>query len=513
MSLIRSASGPAGGLSINTGAANAFPFTYQISSRASFRRPFQLPLTDRCALLYSGAPASQPSAAGNLFGSAAAPTANTTAPGGTGTMSTAGGLFGGGAQKTGTGLFGQSTAGGAATPSTGGLFGNAGATNTQQTQNTGTGLFGNAAASNTQQQGQQQAGGGLFGQKPAGGGGLFGNTAAPQQSTPSTGGGLFGQSTQNQNQQQQQQQQQQPQQTGGGLFGQSTATNAQANTGGGLFGQSQARPAPGGMFGQAQPQQNNTLGQSTNQVSAVQINYDSIRPRTRFDDLAKPVQDEIALLDKGIQRVIKMRDEIGEFMPQHEKDIEQLGLDVKFVESKFRTVQVALNNDIQTVKALQDLTRKNAADARLCFRGADNLKLPTHYHQTGLFASQAPVADTNGADAASTHADAQDLITYFNRICDDIEKYKARLDEYRGDIERDMPGVENGLYEQIRSLRDRSAGSVVVQDQLNEVLLALRDTGSAIVAQAGQIADTRERLSRLQAGIVDSGVYAMGMNA
>ncbi|EXM27249.1 hypothetical protein V3481_014819 [Fusarium oxysporum f. sp. vasinfectum] len=452
MSLIRSASGPAGGLSINTGAANAF-----------------------------GTAASKPSAAGSLFGSSttSTPTANTTtAPGATGTMS----LFGNAAQKPATGnLFGQSTTATATTPAAGGgLFGAAGATNTQQTQGTGTGLFGNTATNNTQQQG---------------------NTAQPT----TTGTSLFGQSTQNQTQQ--------PQQTGTGLFGQSTATNTQSNTGG-LFGQSQAKPATGTtLFGQTQPQQNNTLGQSTTQVSAVQINYDSIRPRTRFDDLAKPVQDEIALLDLGIQRVIKMRDEIGEFMPQHEKDIEQLGLDVKFVESKFRTVQVALNNDIQTVKALQDQTRKNAADARLCFRGADNLKLPTHYHQTGLFASQAPAADSGGADAASTHADAQDLITYFNRICDDIEKYKARLDEYRGDIERDMPGVENGLYEQIRALRDRSAGSVVVQDQLNEVLLALRDTGSAIVAQAGQIADTRERLSRLQAGIVDSGVYAMGMNA
>ncbi|KAF5979123.1 hypothetical protein FBULB1_5879 [Fusarium bulbicola] len=452
MSLIRSASGPAGGLSINTGAANAF-----------------------------GTAASKPSAAGSLLGSSTSstPTANTTtAPGATGTMS----LFGNAAQKPATGgLFGQSTTATTTTPAAGGgLFGATGATNTQQTQGTGTGLFGNTATNNTQQQG---------------------NTAQPA----TTGTSLFGQSTQNQTQQ--------PQQTGTGLFGQSTATNTQSNTGG-LFGQSQAKPATGtSLFGQTQPQQNNTLGQSTNQVSAVQINYDSIRPRTRFDDLAKPVQDEIALLDLGIQRVIKMRDEIGEFMPQHEKDIEQLGLDVKFVESKFRTVQVALNNDIQTVKALQDQTRKNAADARLCFRGADNLKLPTHYHQTGLFASQAPAADSGGADAASTHADAQDLITYFNRICDDIEKYKARLDEYRGDIERDMPGVENGLYEQIRALRDRSAGSVVVQDQLNEVLLALRDTGSAIVAQAGQIADTRERLSRLQAGIVDSGVYAMGMNA
>ncbi|KAF5720697.1 hypothetical protein FGLOB1_534 [Fusarium globosum] len=483
MSLIRSASGPAGGLSINTGAANAFT-THPNSARyipLFYNLVGLFLLTGALNQFYSGTAASKPSAAGSLFGSSttSTPTANTTtAPGATGTMS----LFGNAAQKPATGgLFGQSTTATTTTPAAGGgLFGAAGATNTQQTQGTGTGLFGNTATNNTQQQG---------------------TTAQPT----TTGTSLFGQSTQNQTQQ--------PQQTGTGLFGQSTATNTQSNTGG-LFGQSQAKPATGtSLFGQTQPQQNNTLGQSTNQVSAVQINYDSIRPRTRFDDLAKPVQDEIALLDLGIQRVIKMRDEIGEFMPQHEKDIEQLGLDVKFVESKFRTVQVALNNDIQTVKALQDQTRKNAADARLCFRGADNLKLPTHYHQTGLFASQAPAADSGGADAASTHADAQDLITYFNRICDDIEKYKARLDEYRGDIERDMPGVENGLYEQIRALRDRSAGSLVVQDQLNEVLLALRDTGSAIVAQAGQIADTRERLSRLQAGIVDSGVYAMGMNA
>lgn len=212
-------------------------------------------------------------------------------------------------------------------------------------------------------------------------------------------------------------------------------------------------------------------------------------------------------------RVMKMKDEIGEFMPQHDKDIEQLGRDVKFVESKFRTVQVALNNDIQTVKALQDLTKKNAADARLAFAGADNLKLPTHYHQTGLFASTPPATESPSGNAASTHADAQDLITYFNRICDDIEKYKKRLDEYRGAIERDMPGVENGLYEQIRSLRDRSAGNAVVQDQLSDVLAALRETGNAIVGQAGQIADTRERLSRLQAGILDSGVYGMAMVA
>lgn len=201
-----------------------------------------------------------------------------------------------------------------------------------------------------------------------------------------------------------------------------------------------------------------------------------------------------------------MRDEIGEFMPQHEKDIDQLGRDVQFVESKFKTVQDALNRDILTVKALQDMTKKDVADAQLSFKAADNLKLPTHYHQTGLFAGPPPQGDSNSTDASSAHASAQDLITYFNRICDDVEKYKNRLDEYRSQIERDMPGVENGLYEQIRSLRDHS--SAPVQDQLSQVLSALREMGSAVIAQAGQIADTRERLSRLQAGILDSGLYS-----
>lgn len=211
-----------------------------------------------------------------------------------------------------------------------------------------------------------------------------------------------------------------------------------------------------------------------------------------------------------------MKAEISEFMPQHEKDIEQLGRDVSFVESKFKTVQAALNRDVQTVKSLQDMTKKNIADSSLSRSAVDNLQLPTHYHQTGLFASHSALGDRNSASASATHASAQDLITYFNRICDDIEKHKRRLDEYRDVIERDMPGVENGLYEQIRTLRDRqrgAGGSAAVQNQLSEILAALRDTESAIVAQAGQIAETRERLSRLQAGIVDSGVYGLSMGS
>ncbi|KFA62736.1 hypothetical protein S40285_05043 [Stachybotrys chlorohalonatus IBT 40285] len=514
MSLARSASGP-GGLSINTGAAN------------SLSRPGRSITT------------SQPAATAGLFGSTSTPANNASTT--TGGMATTGGLFGSAQPKSG-GLFGSVTPA-ATTTAGGGLFGG-GAAATTTAAGSG-GLFGAAGT-------QQQAGGGLFGsstqqqaqpqqaQQSATGGGLFGQSTQTQQ--PSTGGGLFGSSTMNQPQQntgsglfgqaqqqpqqqtgglfgqpQQQQQQtggglfgqaqQQPQQQTGGLFGQSQQQQPQQQTGG-LFGQSQAKPS-GGLFGQTNPVQ----AQSQGPVPAVQINYDNLRPRSRFDDLAKPVQDEIALIDKGIQRVIKMKDEIGEFMPQHEKDIEQLGRDVKFVESKFRAVQVALNRDIQTVKVLQDMTKKNIADGQLSFKAMDNLRLPAHYQQPSLFAGSQSANNAIAGNASSTHANAQDLITYFNRICDDIEKYKRRLDEYRGEIERDMPGVENGLYEQLQSLSDRSSGNVAIQDQLGQVLLVLRETGATIVAQAGRIADTRERLAKLQAGLVDSGVYALGTAA
>ncbi|CAH0058587.1 unnamed protein product [Clonostachys solani] len=497
MSLARSASGP-GGLTINTNTANL------------------------------STPSTQPAAGGSLFGGATTNTPLATAAAGGGTMATAGGLFGG-AQQQKPSLFGAQPATAGSAPA-GGLFGGA-----AQAPKPAGSLFGGATATPAANTGT----GGLFGAAPTaatgntGAPGLFGaaNQTATQQPAQAAGGGLFGGAAATTNQPAQatgslfggantQQPAQQQPAAGGGLFGAPAASNN-------LFAQSQAKPTTGGFFQtQAQPQQQQPQqqipNQSTNQISAVQINYDNIRPRTRFDDLAKPIQDEIALIDKGITRVIKMKDEIGEFMPQHERDIEQLGRDVKFVESKFRTVQVALNSDIQAVKVLQDMTKKNITDAQLSFKATDNLKLPAHYHQTGLFATPASATSANSpaantaAGASDTHADAQDLITYFNRICDDVEKYKRRIDEYRAEIERDMPGVENGLYEQIRALRDRQAstnGDSGVSDQLGQVLLALREMGTAIINQAGQIADTRERLSRLQAGILDSGAYGMAMAA
>lgn len=174
----------------------------------------------------------QPAAGGGLFGGGfgSTPAAGTTQQNPAGgslfggatntqnTGNTGGGLFGGAPAQTG-GLFGNTNTN-QQQPAMGGLFGN-----TQQNQpNTGGGLFGNASAANTTNTTTTAPTGGLFGSAPAQnttGGGLFGNTTNNAQGT--TGGGLFGNTSTNT-----------AGTSGGGLFG--NTNNTSTNTGGGLFG-------------------------------------------------------------------------------------------------------------------------------------------------------------------------------------------------------------------------------------------------------------------------------------
>jgi nuclear pore complex protein Nup98-Nup96 len=240
-----------------------------------------------------GAQTSAPATGG--FGAPAANT-NTTSGFGAG-----GGLFGQQNKPAPGGLFGSTPASTGTTG--GGMFG----TTNNNTATTSTGFGGFGATNNTQQPAQANAGGlfganqnttqnkpafGGFGGTPAattpfgasstggfgqpaqtnttGGTGMFGqsatNTASPfggaqQNNAPAANsGGLFGSGGNAFGQNNQNQQQQQPQTGTTNLFG----------GGGGAFGQNnQQKPSPfggastgtsGGLFGNAQPQQNNTGG-------------------------------------------------------------------------------------------------------------------------------------------------------------------------------------------------------------------------------------------------------------
>ncbi|KAL2128995.1 hypothetical protein VTI74DRAFT_8383 [Chaetomium olivicolor] len=467
MALARSASGP-GGLSINTGTANLFgTSTSQPPAGGLF-----------------GTATSQPAQTGSLFG------ATTSQP-----------------QQTG-GLFGATTQTPAAQPQqTGGLFGQ---TTTTPAQQTG-GLFGQTTA-----QTPQQTTGGLFGTtpaQPAQTGGLFGTT----QTQPAQTGGLFGASTQ-----------QQPQQTGGpfgsstantgGMFGAKPATTTPAT--GSLFGQT-AKPATGGLFGQstAQPQQQQptvglTMGQSTAQgqqaaqgqqqtVPGVRIDLSNIKSTTRFNDLQETLQKEILQIDEAIQKCIKDKEAIDAFLPSHADQLAAIPTDVSFVSRKSEGAHNALASDVQAIDQLRELVKQDAGHARLSFKAIDNLKLPTQYHQAGLWSKQAGGGAGAGAGARAAESDengSTDLISYFSRTADEMEEMMLKFEKNLGEIEVHLHGVQGNMLEQMQRVaaQSKSAAQGGVDERIIELAAVLRDFEESILKVAGVVGGVKEGVTELQ---------------
>ncbi|KAG7288301.1 hypothetical protein NEMBOFW57_007832 [Staphylotrichum longicolle] len=470
MALSRSASGP-GGLSINTGSANLFTTQTPPAGGGLFGTAPSQPA--QTGSLF-GTAASQPQQTGSLFGATTTQTPAAAQP-----------------QQTG-GLFGQTTA--AAQP--------------QQTQQTG-GLFGSTPAA----QQQQPAAGGLFGgaattaTQPAQAGSLFGGATQAQ---PAQTGGLFGGATT-------QQQQQQPQATGG-LFGGSTATT------GGMFG---AKPAAttatgGGLFGgfgqpATQPQQQQqqqapavglTLGQSTagqqQTVPGVRIDLSNIKSTTRFNDLQESLQKEIAMLDEAIQKCIKDKDAVDAFLPSHGEQLAAIPTDVSFVSRKSEGAHNALASDILAIDQLRELVKQDADHARLSFKAIDNLKLPTQYHQAGLWSNRGQQVGAGGGGAgAGGAADAEsntDLISFFSRTADEMDDMMRKFERNLGEIEVHLHGVQGNMLEQMQRVaaQSKSASQGGVDERVVELAAVLRDFEESILKVAGVVGGVKEGVTELQ---------------
>ncbi|KAH6631338.1 nucleoporin FG repeat region-domain-containing protein [Chaetomium tenue] len=448
MSLARSASGP-GGLSINTGSANLFG---------------------------SNTP-QQPPAGGGLFGAA------TSQPAQAAPSQPAGSLFGSTATQTPAsqpqqagGLFGQ-TAAATQPQQAGGLFG---ATTTQQPQQSTGGLFGGTTTS-----------------QPAQAGGLFGGTQTqqPQQQA----GGLFGGAAT-------QQQQQQPQ-AAGGLFGGSTANTggmfgtkpAAATTGGGLFGQTQSQPQQSQAGGL-------TLGQSTAQqqtVPGVRIDLSNIKSTTRFNDLQETLQKEIAQIDEAIQRCIKDKDAVDAFLPSHGEQLAAIPTDVGFVTRKSEGAHNALSSDIRAIDQLRELVKTDAGHARLSFKAIDNLKLPSQYHQAGLWANRGQQVGGAGAGGQGGAADAQsntDLISFFSATAGEMDDMMKKYEQNLGEIEVHLHGVQGNMLEQMQRVAAQSKSTTPggVDQRVVELAAVLRDFEESILKVAGVVGGVKEGVTELQ---------------
>ncbi|OIW32281.1 hypothetical protein CONLIGDRAFT_264656 [Coniochaeta ligniaria NRRL 30616] len=374
----------------------------------------------------------------------------------------------------------------------------------QQQQQTG-GLFGSLGTQPQQQ--QQQQGGGLFGsstmqaqQQPSSG--LFGaSTAQPQQQQT---GGLFGQSQNNQQQQT------------GGLFGKKPTQAAssglfnQSKPAGGLFGQSTAQPQTSA-FGQSALGPGLTMGQSTNNqqsqgqqqvVPGVRIDVSNIRSTTRFNDLQEDLQKQIADIDKAIQGFISQKNELDAFMPAHGDQLSSIPSDVAFVSRKAAGVEAALASDAVAVKQLRELVKVDTDNARLSFKAIDNLKLPTPYHQAGLWSTRGQQATATGGSADVDGEGSSDLVSFFSRTADEMGETMKKFERNLGEIETHLHGVQANVLEQLQRVAatPKDGGQGGSDEKIVELAAVLRDFEESILKVAGVVGGAREGVTQLQLG-------------
>lgn len=444
-----------------------------------------------------------------------------------------GGLFGNTAAKPAlSNPFGASTANNnAAQPQqSGGLFGSS------TTNQPSGGLFGSSMTNNNASQPQQQSGG-LFGNTNQQSGGLFGNSTTNTQ--PQQSGGLFGNTANNNTAQPQAgglfgasfNKPQQP--SGSSLFGASSSQPAQTQTtgfGASLFGNSQAQnqtqqAGTSSLFGgqaqnNAQPARQPTLlgtsifnnapnttaplagsltmgqGQAQQQtVPGAKIDLGNLRSTTRFSDLHDDIKKTLENIDTFIKQQESYAAQCEALLPSHTASVASVGPDVTMITSKVDTVELALENDSQSISTAKELVSTDIADFARCIRVMENLQLPSQFHygqSTGL---------TNGP--GETEYDVN-LVKYFARQATAMDATLDTFTSNLAEIEGHLRVVEVNTMQQSAQIAAQRAGgsgaAVSAKSSVRELADTLRGFEDGILQAAGHVGACRDQVNDLIAG-------------
>ncbi len=156
----------------------------------------------------------------------------------------------------------------------------------------------------------------------------------------------------------------------------------------GLFNSSQAlQPNSflGGINqgGAAKPAATLSLGQQSNlgaSTSNARIDLEHLRPTTKFDQLTEDLQREISNLDTAVLNEINRCNEVSNLLPSIAASGSNIPNDVAYVTQKLEEVETGLENDAEDIQNLKEQTvKKDANEAKICFREVDRLKMPSQY--------------------------------------------------------------------------------------------------------------------------------------
>jgi nucleoporin p58/p45 len=256
-------------------------------------------------------------------------------------------------------------------------------------------------------------------------------------------------------------------------------------------------------MGQANSQQQQQV------VPGVRIDVSNIRSTTRFNDLQEDIQNKIAEIDKAIQGFMAQKAELDAFMPAHGDQVASIPTDVSFVSRKAAGVETALGGDAVAVKQLRELVKVDADNARLSFKAVDNLKLPTAYHQAGLWSTRGQQGGAGGAGAAGGSGDADgesssDLVSFFSKTADEMGDTMRKFEKNLTEIEMHLRGVQGNVLEQLQKVASAPKNGVQngADEKVVELAAVLRDFEESILQVAGVVGGAREGMTSLQLGEV-----------
>ena len=390
----------------------------------------------------------------------------------------------------------------------------------QQQQNTST-LFGGGQQSQPQQT-PSLFGGAQQSQPQQNTNSLFGRVQnQPQQATPSLFGGqatnqqqqgtnsLFGGQ---QNQQQQQQQQQQPTAS---LFG-LTAAQPTFNQPASLLGASQYRAsqyppfagkltmgqnasaaAGGGAGGNAA----GGAGAGSAAQGAVQINFDTMRTTTRFNDCIPDIQSGLEKMDAMIAAQERFCRDIEAFIPKHGDNVRSLKPDVELVTEKVSAADDALSIDAQAVESEKAVLAKDGKDGERVKRVIDNLRQPREFHYSSF------PRNNNAADGAdgSVVKDMDLIGNYFVPLTSSLQQTLGAYTSNLAEIEQHLRIIEGSAVAQAQLLAAKRAGVRTDMGQsgdetVRELAETLRGFEASILGAASQVGQCREGLNELVLG-------------
>lgn len=243
-------------------------------------------------------------------------------------------------------------------------------------------------------------------------------------------------------------------------------------------------------------------------MPGVRISVNELRGTTRFNDLHEELQKVIVNVDTFIHGQIKIYEDLAGTSQTINNVSHQMGPDVDHCTKALDTMQLALENDAESIAFAKDLVKTDAADAKLSFKVIQNLKQPSQFHQNGPWATSTnsnPLTTSISGDGLGNGAN-RSIVDYFSKQSEEMTK---SLESYRRNIlevENYLRGLESNTMQQMQQImfsRASDVGEKSAEDQVRELAAVLREFDTGINGVAVKVGGAREWVQGVMLGSIE----------